>query len=119
MVDAADRVRLLRCSFAAAPGGRLLVVGPRTPVTGLSVEACRPTGIGDGTHGIELVDVDGARIADSVFLQLRGATTARAVRVAATSSGVVLEGNDLTGLSSPGEVTDLAGDTVARDNRGA
>jgi polygalacturonase len=119
VVDAADRVRLLRSSFAAAPGGRLLVVGPKVPVTGLSVEACRLTGIGSGTHGIQLVDVDGARIADSVFLQTGGATNARAVRVAATSRGVVIEGNDLTGLSTSRTITDLAGDTVVRDNREA
>jgi pectate lyase-like protein len=119
VVDAADRVQLLRCSLTAAPGGRLLVVGPGAPVTDLSVEACSLTDIGAGTHGIELVGVAGARVTDSVFRQAGGVTDAGAVRVAESSSGVVVEDNDLTGLSSPRKVTDRAGDTVVRGNRGA
>ncbi len=118
VVDQADRLRMLRSEFAGAPGKRLLVAGPIAPVTALSVEGCRFTGIGNAAWGVDLVAAPGARVAGSTFRQAQGATTARAVRVSAASRGVVVEGNDLTGLTSAPKITDNAAGTVIRDNRG-
>ncbi|MGY1773978.1 glycosyl hydrolase family 28-related protein [Blastococcus sp. SYSU D00813] len=119
VVDQADRVRVVRSSFAGAPGKRLLVAGPIAPTTALSVEACTFSGIPNAAWGVDLVAAPGARVAGSTFRQAAGATTARAVRVSAASRGVVVEGNDLTGLTSSPKITDNATDTVVRDNRGA
>jgi hypothetical protein len=118
VVDQADRVRLLRSTFAGASGKRLLVAGPGAPVTAFSVEACRFTGIGNGFWGVDLVAPSGARVAGSTFGQTSGATTARAVRVSSACRGVVIEGNDLTGLTNATKVTNNAADTVIRNNRG-
>jgi hypothetical protein len=118
VVEQADRVRLLGSSFAGTRGKRLLVAGPTAPVTGLSVENCRFTDIGNGAWGVDLAGASGARVAGSSFRQSAGATTARAVRVAAPCSGVVVEANDFTGLTNATKITDNAADTVIRNNTG-
>ncbi|MGY1642720.1 glycosyl hydrolase family 28-related protein [Geodermatophilus sp. SYSU D00703] len=118
VVDQADRVRIVRSTFAGAPGKRLLVAGPIAPVTAFSVEDCRFAAIGNGFWGVDLVAAAGARIAGSVFGQAPGATTARAVRVSSACRGVVIEGNDLTGLTATTKITNNAADTIIRDNRG-
>jgi hypothetical protein len=87
-------------------------------VTGLSVENCRFTDIGNGTWGVDLAGAKGARVAGSTFRQTAGATTARAVRVAAPCSGVVIEFNDFLGLTNATKITDNAADTVIRNNTG-
>ncbi|MGY1604188.1 glycosyl hydrolase family 28-related protein [Geodermatophilus sp. SYSU D00815] len=119
VVEQADRVRMLGSSFAGTRGKRLLVAGPTAPVTALAVEDCSFTDIGNGIWGVDLVGAAGARVAGSTFRQAAGATTARAVRVAAGCTAVVVEGNDLTGLTAAQKITDNASDTVVRDNRDA
>ncbi|MGY1743078.1 MULTISPECIES: glycosyl hydrolase family 28-related protein [unclassified Blastococcus] len=119
VVDQADRVRMVRSSFAGAPGKRLLVAGPIAPATAFAVESCRFTGIPNAAWGVDLVGAPGARVAGSTFQRATGTTTARAVRVSAASPGVVIEGNDLTGLNSSPKITDNAADTVVRANQGA
>ena len=57
-------------------------------------------------------------MAGSTFRQTDGATTARAVRVAAPCSGVVIEFNDFRGLTNATKITDNAVDTVIRNNTG-
>ena len=94
------------------------VTGPIAPVTALSVENCRGTDIGNAVWGVDLVGAPGARVAGSTFGRAAGTTTARAVRVSPTSSGVVIEGNDLTGLTSAPKITDNATGTVVRNNLG-
>lgn len=118
VVDGTDRPRFSGCTFVGAPGKRLLVVGPVTGVTALSVENCRFTGL-ESLWAVDLLGVSGARVAGSTFAQAAGASTARAIRVSPTSSGVVIEGNDFTGLGAAEPVTDRAGDTVLIGNRGA
>jgi Pectate lyase superfamily protein len=118
VVDQADRVRVVGSSFAGTGGRRLLVTGPIAPVTALSVENCRFTDIGNAVWGVDLVGAPGARVAGSIFGRAAGTTTARAVRVSPASSAVVIEGNDLTGLTSAPKITDNATGTVVRNNRG-
>ncbi|MCZ2860568.1 hypothetical protein [Blastococcus sp. VKM Ac-2987] len=118
VVDGTDRPRFSDCTFVGAPGKRLLVVGPVTEVTALSVENCRFTGL-ESLWAVDLLGVSGARVAGSTFEQAAGASTARAIRVSPTSSGVAIEGNDFTGLDHTEPVTDRAGDTVLIGNLGA
>jgi Pectate lyase superfamily protein len=118
VVDGTDRPQFRDCTFVGAPGKRMLVAGPVTPVTALSVENCRFTGIPDGMWGVDVLGAAGARIAGSTFQQAAGATTARAIRVSPQASGVVIEGNDVTGISNPQPVTDRATGTVLTGNRG-
>jgi len=87
-------------------------------VTGLSVEDCRFTGI-DGGWAVDLVRASGARITGSTFQAAPGSPTTRAIRVAPGSSAVVIEGNDVTGISHAEPVTDRALDTVLSGNQGA
>jgi hypothetical protein len=124
VVDAASDVAFRACSFSGtAPTGtavgaskRMLVAGPTTPVTNLSVADSRFTGIGANVWGIDLLSAAGARISGSVFEQAGGVTTARAVRTSATSTGVVIEDNDFIGLTNATPVTDRAqGSTIARN----
>jgi hypothetical protein len=83
------------------------------------VEECRFTDIGNDRWGVDLVAAPAARVATSTFTRAAGTTTARAVRVSAASSRVVIEGNDLTGLTSSPKITDNGTGTVVRNNRGA
>ena len=57
-------------------------------------------------------------MAGSTFVKAAGTTTARAVRVAAACSGVVIENNNFTGLTSNPKVTNLATGTIIRNNLG-
>jgi len=116
VVDQADQVRFAGSSFAGTGGRRLLVAGPIAPVTAFSVDDCRFTDIGNGVWGVDLVGAAGARVAGSTFRRATSATTARAVRVSATSRAVTVESNDFTGLSNPA-VTDGGSGTVLRNNR--
>ncbi|MGY2066018.1 hypothetical protein [Blastococcus sp. SYSU DS0619] len=118
VVDGTDQPRFAGCTFVGAPGKRLLVAGPVTEVTALSVEDCRFTGL-DSLWAVDLLGVSGARVAGSTFQAAPGAATARAVRVSPTSSGVVIEGNDFTGVGHAEPVTDRAADTTLIGNRGA
>jgi hypothetical protein len=118
VVDGTDQPRFRGCTFVGGASKRPLVVGPTTPVTGLSVEECRFTGI-DGVWAVDLVRATGARISGCTFQAAPGSPTARAIRVAPTASGVVIEGNDVTGISHTEPVTDRALDTVLIGNRGA
>jgi hypothetical protein len=118
VVDDAEAVAFRRCTFQGLPAARQLAVGPHAPVSALSVEDCGFSDIADGTWGMDLVAVTGARVAGSTFGQATGATTARAVKVKPACSGVVIEDNDLTGLTHPQPITDRAADTVIRGNRG-
>jgi hypothetical protein len=126
VVDAASDVTFRACSFSGtAPTGiavgaskRMLVAGPTTAVTNLSVEESRFTGIGANVWGIDLLAAAGARISGSVFEQADGVTTARAVRVSATSTGVVIEDNDFTGLTNATPVTDRGTGTSITGNVG-
>jgi hypothetical protein len=45
-------------------------------------------------------------------------TTARAIRVMPGAGGVVIEGNDFTGISHPEPILDRAPDTTLTGNRG-
>jgi len=119
VVEQAGSVRMLNSSFAGAPGKRLLVVGPTATVTSFSVEKCTFTDIGNGFWGVDLVRAAGARVAGSTFRQAAGATTARAVRVGSACTGVVIEGNDFTGLTNATKVTDNGSGTIVRSNRTA
>ncbi|MGY1625146.1 hypothetical protein ACI789_23325 [Geodermatophilus sp. SYSU D00965] len=118
VVNEASQVRLRRCTFTGAPGKRQLVAGPQGPVTDLTVEECRFTGIPDGGWAVELVGASGARVAASTFQQAAGATTARAIRVMPGAGGVVIEGNDFTGISHPEPILDRAAGTSLSGNRG-
>ncbi|MGY1987912.1 glycosyl hydrolase family 28-related protein [Blastococcus sp. SYSU DS0669] len=117
VVDGTDRPRFHDCTFVGAPGKRLLVVGPATPVTALSVENCRFTEL-DSLWAVDLLGVNGALVAGSTFEEAGAGSTARAIRVSPTSTAVVIEGNDFTGISHPEPVTDRAADTVVRSNTG-
>jgi hypothetical protein len=117
VVDGTDHPRFRGCTFVGAPGKRQLVAGPVTPVTALSVEDCRFTGVDSG-WAVDMVRVSGALVAGSTFQAATGSLTARAIRVAPGSSGVVIEGNDFTGISHVDRVTDRAVDTVLSGNRG-
>ncbi|MGY1691428.1 glycosyl hydrolase family 28-related protein [Geodermatophilus sp. SYSU D01105] len=118
VINEAARVRLRRCTFTGAPGKRQLVAGPQGPVTDLTVEECRFTGIPDGGWAVELIGATGARVAGSGFQEAPGATTARAIRVMPTAGGVVIEGNDFTGITHPEPVLDRAADTALSGNTG-
>jgi hypothetical protein len=118
VVDGTDAPRFLGCTFVGAPGKRVLVAGPVTPVTALSVENCRFTGIGDGFWGVDVLGAVGARVTGSTFAETAGATTARAIRVQPEVTGAVLEGNDFTAISHPQPITDRAPDTVQSGNLG-
>ncbi|MGK5169741.1 glycosyl hydrolase family 28-related protein [Geodermatophilus sp. CPCC 205761] len=119
VVDGGANVRMRRSSFAGTRGKRVLVAGPIAPVGSLTVEECRFTDIGNDRWGVDLVAAPGARVATSTFTRAAGTTTARAVRVSAACSGVVIEGNDLTGLTSTTKITDNGTGTIVRNNRGA
>ncbi|MCF6746244.1 hypothetical protein E9529_18585 [Blastococcus sp. KM273128] len=118
VVDGTDRPRFHDCSFVGAPGKRLLVVGPANPVTALSVEDCRFTEL-HSLWAVDLLGVSGARVAGSTFADAGAGSTARAIRVSPASTGVVIEGNDFTGISHAEPVTDRATGTVVRGNTGA
>ena len=118
VVDGTDRPRFSDCTFVGAAGKRLLVAGPVTPVTALSVDTCTFTEIGDGTFGVDVVGAVGASIIGSTFRQAAGATTARAIRLSEKASGVVIEGNDVTGITHPQPIADRATDTQLGSNRG-
>jgi hypothetical protein len=117
VVDGTSQPSFRGCTFVGAPGKRLLVAGPVTPVTELSVDACRFTGI-DGQWAVDVLGATGARVAGSSFTQAAGTTTARAIRTSPAASGVVIEGNDFSGIDHVAPITDRAADTVLRDNRG-
>jgi hypothetical protein len=117
VVDGTDRPLFRDCSFVGAPGKRHLVAGPTTTVTGLAVEDCRFTGI-DGAWAVDLLNASGVRISGSTFSAAAGSTTARAIRTGPITSGVVIEGNDFTGISNPTPITDRAVGTTLSSNRG-
>jgi Pectate lyase superfamily protein len=117
VVDGTDRARFRGCTFVGAAGKRLLVAGPVTPVTALSVENCRFTGIA-GPWAVDVLGAVGARVAGSIFQAAAGATTARAIRVSAEASGVVIEGSDFTGVLHAEPILDQAADTTLISNRG-
>jgi hypothetical protein len=116
VVDGTDRPRFRGCTFVGAAGKRPLVAGPVTRVTALSVEDCRFTQL-DGGWAVDMVNVTGAQVSGSTFQEATGSLTARAIRVAPTSSGVVLEGSDFTGLNIIQPITDRATDTIVSGNR--
>jgi hypothetical protein len=118
VLDGTDQARFHGCTFVGAPGKRMLVVGPVVPVAQLSVADCRFTDIGDGVWAVDLVDAAGARVTGSTFAQATGATTARAIRVSPASAGVLVEGNDLTGISAAQPITDRGPSTTLRSNIG-
>jgi hypothetical protein len=118
VLDGIDRARFVGCSFVGAPGKRLLVAGVGTPVTALSVENSRFTQIGDNMWGVDVIGAAGARVTGSIFQAAPGATLARAIRVQPTASGVVIEGNDLTGITNAQKITDRAIDTTLGTNGG-
>jgi hypothetical protein len=115
VVDGTDRPGFTNCTFVGAPGKRHLVAGPTTAVTGLTVENCRFTAI-DGAWAVDLLAAAGVRIAGSTFTA--AGTTGRAIRTSPTTSGVVIEGNDFTGISNPTPVTDRAEGTTLSNNSG-
>ncbi|MGY1743077.1 MULTISPECIES: glycosyl hydrolase family 28-related protein [unclassified Blastococcus] len=117
VVDGTDRARFTDCTFVGAAGKRHLVAGPTTAVTELSVENCRFTGI-DGAWAVDVLNGAGVRIAGSTFQPAAGSTTARAIRTSPTTSGVVIEGNDFTGITNPTPITDRAVGTTLSSNRG-
>lgn len=118
VLDGTDRARFVGCTFAGAPGKRLLVAGVGTPVTALSVENSRFTQIADNMWGVDVIGATGVRVAGSTFEAAPGTTTARAIRVQPTASGVVIEGNDLTGITNATKITDRALDTTLGTNGG-
>jgi polygalacturonase len=117
--DGTDKVTLRDCEFAGAPGKRQLVAGPVNPVTALSVEDCRFTGIGNNLFGVDVKRAVGVRVTGSSFTAHPGATTARGVRVAPEATGVVVERNDFTGIEHTAPVIDRGADTVIEANEGA
>ncbi|MGY1604189.1 glycosyl hydrolase family 28-related protein [Geodermatophilus sp. SYSU D00815] len=119
VVDGTDRPHFRGCTFVGAPGKRMLVAGPATPVTALAVEDCRFTGIADGAFGVDVLKATGARVTGSTFQAAAGTTTARALRISPEASGVVVEGNDFTGIAHAQPVADRAADTAVSGNSGA
>ncbi len=117
VVDGTDRPRFTGCTFAGAPGKRHVVAGPTAPVRELAVEDCRFTGI-DGAWAVDVLAAAGVRIAGSTFQAAAGSTTARAIRTSPTTSGVVIQGNDFTGISNPTPITDRAVGTTLSGNSG-
>ena len=61
----------------------------------------------------------GARVTGSTFQAAAGTTAARAIRVQPAATGVVIEGNDLTGLTNVTKITDRALDTTVGANIGS
>lgn len=118
VVDGTTGMSFVDCSFDGTPDKRHLIAGPTAPVTDLRVQDCSFTGIGNGVTAVNLVRVTGAVVEGSSFAGTPGAITARAIRVSAESSGVVLQGNDLSALTSPLTIVDDALDSVVRDNAG-
>ncbi|MGY1704739.1 glycosyl hydrolase family 28-related protein [Geodermatophilus sp. SYSU D00697] len=118
VADQVDRLRVRRCSFTGAPGKRVLVAGPVGAVTGLSVEESRFTEIPDGVWAVDLLGAPGAQVRGSAFRAARGAANARAIRVQPASPRVVIDGNDLTGITNPTPITDRASGTTIRRNTG-
>jgi len=120
VLDGTDRPTFRGCTFIGAPGKRQLVAGPVTPVTALSVENCRFTEVNGAWGAIDVLGATGARIAGSTFQQAAVTPTPinRAIRVSPTSSGVVIEGNDFTGMRSAEPILNGAGDTVLSGNTG-
>jgi Pectate lyase superfamily protein len=118
VVDGTDRPQFRGCTFVGAPGKRMLVAGPTVPVTALSVEACRFTGIGDNVWAVDVMGATGARVTGSTFQEAAGTTTARAIRVQPAATGVVIQGNDLTGLTNVTKITDRAVGTTLGTNSG-
>ena len=118
VVDATATMAFVGCTFDGAPDKRPLTVGPTAPVTGLRVQDCQFTGIGDGVTAVNLIRATDAVVERSGFVATPGATTARAVRVSAESSQVVLRDNDLTSLAVPMKIVDQASDTLVTDNAG-
>ncbi|MGY1773979.1 glycosyl hydrolase family 28-related protein [Blastococcus sp. SYSU D00813] len=117
VVDGTERPRFRGCDFTGAPGKRHVVAGPTTPVTDLAVEDCRFTGI-DGAWAVDVLSAAGVRIAGSTFTAAAGSTTAKAIRTSPTTSGVVITGNDFTGIGNPTPITDRAVGTTLSSNRG-
>jgi hypothetical protein len=118
VVDGTDRPRFTGCTFVGAPGKRILVAGPVNPVTALTVEDCTFTEIGDGFFGLDVLGATGALVSGSTFREATGSTTARAIRLSAETSGAVIDGNDLTGITHPQPIADRAPDTQLGSNQG-
>jgi hypothetical protein len=118
VLDGTDRARFVGCTFVGAPAKRLLVAGVGAPVTALSVEDSRFTEIGDGMWGVDVIGATGAHVTGSTFQAAAGTTTARAIRVQPAASGVVIEGNDLTGLTNVTKITDRGLSTTVGANSG-
>ncbi|WP_448624322.1 glycosyl hydrolase family 28-related protein [Geodermatophilus sp. URMC 64] len=118
VVDGTDQPLFRGCTFVGAPGKRMLVAGPVNPVTALSVEGCTFTEISDGAFGVDLLNVTGARVTGSTFRSAAVATTARALRVSPQATDVVIDGNDLTGLTHAQPILDRAVDTTLSSNSG-
>jgi Pectate lyase superfamily protein len=118
VLDGTDKARFVGCTFVGAPGKRMLVAGVGTPVTALSVENSRFTQIADNMWGVDVIGATGVRVAGSTFEAAPGAPLARAIRVQPAASGVVIEGNDLTGIANATKVTDRALGTTLVANRG-
>ncbi|MGY1642719.1 glycosyl hydrolase family 28-related protein [Geodermatophilus sp. SYSU D00703] len=118
VLDGTDQARFRGCTFVGAPGKRLLVAGPAAPVTSLSVEDCRFTELA-GPWAVDVLAADGARVTGSTFQAAAGAVTARAIRVSPEASGVVIEGNDVTGIGNAQPILDRGVGTVMAANTGA
>jgi hypothetical protein len=118
VLDGTDRARFVGCTFVGATGKRMLVAGVGNPVTAMSVDDCRFTEIADNMWGVDLIGATGATVSDSTFQAAAGTTTARAIRVQPAATGVVIEGNDLTGLTNVTKITDRAIGTILGTNIG-
>jgi hypothetical protein len=118
VLDGTDKARFVGCTFVGAPGKRMLVAGVGTPVTALSVENSRFDQIADNMWGVDVIGASGARVTGSTFSAAASTTTARAIRVGPTASGVVIEGNDLTGIANATKITDRSLGTTVGANRG-
>ena len=117
VVDGIQQPRFTGCDFVGAPGKRHLVAGPTAAVTDLTVEDCRFTGI-DGAWAVDVLAATGVRIAGSTFTAAAGSTTAKAIRTSPTTTGVVITGNDFTGIGTATPITDRAVGTTLSSNRG-
>jgi hypothetical protein len=127
VVDGASDVTFRGCSFSGthkngtgvSTSKRVLVAGPTAPVTNLVVDGSRFTDIGNTFFGVDVLSATGATITGSTFIALAGATTARAVRTMPEATNVVVEKNDLTGISHAAPILDRGVGSVVTANTGA
>lgn len=114
-----DGLILQNCVFRGHGATQTLFFGNNTqPSNRVIINGCRFYDLSLTTGAINFDAVIFGRILNCTFLEASSANTARAVRVGASSSQIFIEGNDMGDLTVAGKITNLATDTVVRDNVG-